>query len=229
MGKIDKSVPSRISTRDIIGAKQKFVLEQFKKDKYLKEKFYFTGGTALSLYYLQHRLSVDLDFFSEDKFDINEVITRLNNWKKLSEFSFTQTNIENTHIFLLEFPKNQTVKIDINFYPYKPLKKHRWIDGIKVNSQLDIAVNKMIAISQRTEVKDFVDLYFLLKEFTLWDLMDGVKVKFGFKTDPVFVASDFSKVDSFENMPKMIKPLTLKELKDFFKEKAKQVSKQSVI
>ena len=58
--------------------------------------------------------------------------------------------------------------------------------------------------------------------------MDGVKVKFGFKTDPVFVASDFLKVDGFEFMPEMIKPLTLKELKEFFKEKAKQISKLAV-
>src|SRR3990167_446146 len=108
---------------NIIGAKQKFVLEQISKDKYFKKRFYFTGGTALSLYYLQHRLSVDLDFFSEERFDIDEVITRLNEWQKTSKFSFTQTNIEDTYIFLLEFSKNQTVKLDINFYPFKPLKK----------------------------------------------------------------------------------------------------------
>ena len=156
------------------------------------------------------------------------MITRLNEWQKTSKFSFTQTNIEDTYIFLLEFSKNQTVKLDINFYPFKPLKKYLVIDGIKINSKFDIAVNKLLTISQRTEVKDFVDLYFLLKEFTLWDLMDGVKVKFGFKTDPVFVASDFLKVDGFEFMPEMIKPLTLKELKEFFKEKAKQISKLAV-
>jgi predicted nucleotidyltransferase component of viral defense system len=40
-------------------------LDFFSKEKRLRERFYFTGGTALSEYYLHHRRSIDLDFFSE--------------------------------------------------------------------------------------------------------------------------------------------------------------------
>ena len=48
---------------------QELILGEFKKDDWLSSLFYFTGGTALSEFYLQHRLSDDLDFFTQEAFD----------------------------------------------------------------------------------------------------------------------------------------------------------------
>jgi len=53
---------------------QKQVLNQIKKSAFLRNNFYFTGGTVLSEFYLQHRYSDNLDFFSENKFDFNLVL-----------------------------------------------------------------------------------------------------------------------------------------------------------
>jgi len=92
----------------------------------------------------------------------------------------------------------------------------------------DIATNKLLTINQRTQVKDFVDLYFLLEKYTVWDLMEGMRIKYRMKTEPFFVASDFLKVEDFEFLPKMIKPLDLNELKSFFREKAKETAKKAV-
>lgn len=39
-------------------------LEQIKKSEFLAKNFYLTGGTALAAFYLHHRYSEDLDFFS---------------------------------------------------------------------------------------------------------------------------------------------------------------------
>jgi hypothetical protein len=58
--------------------------------------------------------------------------------------------------------------------------------------------------------------------------MEGVRVKFGIEIDPVLAAADMLKIDNFENMPKMIKPLTLDKLKAFFREKAKEIGKTVV-
>lgn len=101
------------------------------------------------------------------------------------------------------------------------------MDGILVDSLVDIAVNKLLTITQRNDVKDFVDLYFLLDKFTVWDLMEGVRVKFKMKLEPFIVASDFLKVEDFETMPKMIKKLTLEDLKTFFRQQAKKIGKRS--
>ncbi len=43
------------------------------KDKWICEQFYLTGGTALAEFFLQHRLSEDLDFFSENDFDSSAI------------------------------------------------------------------------------------------------------------------------------------------------------------
>ena len=43
------------------------------------------------------------------------------------------------------------------------------MDNLEIDSLLDIAVNKILTLSSRAEVKDFVDLYFLLQKFSLWD------------------------------------------------------------
>ena len=96
---------------------------------------------------------------------------------------------------------------------------------MEVDSLFDIAVNKLQTIHQRNDVKDFVDLYYLLDKFTIWDLIEGVRVKFRMELDPYTVAADYLKVKNFENLPNMIKKLTLGELKSFFVDRAKELGK----
>ncbi len=213
----------------IVTSEQKDLLDEFRKDSFLASNFYFTGGTALSLYYLQHRESVDLDFFSETPFKLEDVVIKIDSWKKsLKLSSVSYLTVVNTHIFNLIFPHKHKVKVDFNYYPYKRLEKQNVTHGIMVDSKLDIAVNKLLTVQQRTAVKDFVDLYFLLQDFTLWDLMEGVRVKFKIEMDPFVIGSDFLKVEGFDYLPKMITPLTLEELKSFFRQKAKELSKRSI-
>ena len=62
----------------ILNKEQKIIFSEVKKSKFLTENFYFSGGTALSEVYLQHRESVDLDFFSEHEYDSSSIF----NWRK---------------------------------------------------------------------------------------------------------------------------------------------------
>lgn len=202
---------------------QKVIVQALTSEEELVNKFYFTGGTALNIYYLQHRLSEDLDFFSETQFDNNVILTFMNkvSAKLKSQVRFTQ--IHQTRIFELMKKGKLLVKVDFNYYPFKRIQPGKIIQRLMIDSLVDIAINKLMTINQRTEVKDFVDLYYLSQDFTIWDLMEGVRKKFRVELDPVLVAADMLKVESFTTMPKMIKPLTLKELKDFFKREAKQM------
>ena len=102
------------------------------------------------------------------------------------------------------------------------------IDGLVVDSLFDIAINKFLTINQRTEVKDFVDVYYLLPQFNFWQLKDGVKAKFGIEIEPFLMATDYMKVEEFENMPKMLKELNLDTLKIFFREQAKKLGYEVV-
>lgn len=207
---------------------QKIILGEVSKNEFLTSQFYFTGGTALNAYYLNHRESEDIDFFSKTKFDNQVVFTLMQEWAKLHQFKFDSRFNEVVYVFNLTFKNGAKLKVDFGYYPYKLLEKSKIIDGIAVDSIGDIAVNKLLTIQQRTNVKDFVDLYYLLDKFTVWDLMDGVKIKFGMKIEPLLMAADFMKAAQFETLPKMIKQLSLKDLKAFFINKAEKLGKMVV-
>lgn len=207
---------------------QKIILDEVKKDQYISSSFYFTGGTALSLFYLQHRYSDDLDFFDSERFDNEVILSLLTEWSLKHHFTFTSRFVEVVYIFQLLFNQTTPLKVDFAYYPYRKLEKEKIREGLRIDSLTDIAVNKLFTISQRTDIKDFVDLYFLLQKFSLWDLRYGVKLKFRMEIEPLLLSSDFLKVEDFTNLPEMIKPLTLGELKRFFREKAKEIGKMAV-
>lgn len=207
---------------------QKIILDEVKQDSFFRDQFYFTGGTALSSAYLNHRHSEDLDFFTEKKFDNRIVFTLISDWSKKHNFSLQSRFVEVVYIFNLTFSDKTEIKVDFSYYPYKRIEKGQVIGGIVVDSLTDIAVNKLLTITQRSEVKDFVDLYFILQKYTVWDLMEGVKMKFKTKIEPLLLGSDFLRVDDFDLLPKMITPLSLDELKSFFRKKAKEVGSRGV-
>lgn len=202
---------------------QRFIFDEFTKEKKLTRQFYFTGGTALSGVYLQHRESEDLDFFSGTDFDKDLADKFIQEVARSQNFQIKLTQRERTRIYELVKGDRVKIKVDFAFYPYKRIKKGLNISGVKVDSLFDIAANKLQTVTSRTEVKDFVDLYFLLKKFTVWDLMYAVREKFRLELDLIWLGSDFLKVTKFENLPKMLVPLSLQDLREFYKEKARQL------
>lgn len=207
---------------------QKLIFDEFSKDKSLGKQFYFTGGTALSAFYLHHRESEDLDFFSESDL-VNQLTDQfINQISKAIDTEPRFTQIENTRMYELLKDGKLQIKIDFNYYPYQRLKKGITFQSVEIDSLFDIATNKLQTIISRTQVKDFVDLFFLLKEFTFWDLVHAVKQKFNLDEDLVLLGSNFLKVEQFDVLPKMLIPLTLKELQDFFKEQAKKIANRVI-
>ena len=214
----------------IITPTQKLILNQIATSQFIKANFYFTGGTALSEFYLQHRFSDDLDFFSEKTFNFDLVLQEINSLAKRFDFTFVRQQREVVHMYTLKFKNNENLKLDFGFYPYPRVKKGLNYSGIIVDSLFDIAINKLTTINQRSSIKDFVDLYFLLDKFTIWDLIEGVKVKFRMELEPWILGSDLGYVvKDFQTLPKMIKPLTLVELKNFFRKKAEELGKKAVL
>jgi len=211
----------------ILTEKQKRILGQFKSDDRLSS-FYFTGGTALSEYYLKHRQSVDLDFFTKSGFDPQVILEIINSWSLKYGFAIKASFVDPTHIYLLKFKDGDQLKVDFAQYPYPYLSEPEIHNSLKVDSFFDIAVNKFLTINQRTEVKDFVDVYYVLKKFNFWQLKDGVMAKFNIEIDPFLMASDYLKVESFENLHKMYKKLNLDILKKFFRKEAKKLGRKSV-
>lgn len=212
----------------ILTEQQKLILDGLKTNDFIKENFYFTGGTALSEFYLHHRYSEDIDIFSEKKFDPQIIISFMDSLREKYHFEYQVETIQTVNMFFLNFGQEPALKIDFNNYAYPRVEKSVLHDGIYIDSLLDIAINKLSTIIRRTDVKDFVDLYYLEPKFGLWDLIEGVKIKFHQEIEIYNLSSDFLKIDEFEALPRMIKPLTLNELKRFFREKAKELGRRAV-
>lgn len=115
--------------------------------------WYLAGGTALALL-AGHRSSVDLDFFTPKKFNNNLLL----NYFKSADWQ-TDINAEGTIYGTL-----MGSKVSFIFYPFfRPAIKPLTYGFIKILESTDIAVMKIIAISQRGRKRDFFDLYWCVK------------------------------------------------------------------
>lgn len=208
----------------ILTKEQKIILDGINKNGFISENFYLTGGTTLSEYYLKHRYSEDLDFFSEKAFDTQHIFSFIEDLGKKYHFNFKSEAIAKVQMFFLKFPNKVELKLDFNYYPYHRLEKSINVRGLSIDSLLDIATNKLLTINQRTDIKDFVDFYYIEPKFGIWDLIEGVKIKFRYELEPWALSSDLLKVEDFDYLPKMIKPLKLADLKKFYRSLAKKVS-----
>ena len=212
----------------IFTPEQKLIFDKVSRSEYLRRNFYFTGGTALAEYYLRHRYSDDLDFFSENEFDIRRIETEARDWVNDLGITYRYQKKGFVYFFFFGFKKS-TLKVDFGHYPPKRVEKGKSDSGIAIDSLLDIAINKFASIHQRIESKDLVDLYFLLKKYTIWDLMEGARVKFNLETDPWNMGADLIfNVRRVKSLPRMIKPLDLEELTKYFQELGKKLGKRAV-
>jgi len=213
----------------ILRPEQALVLNALAKEDTITRAFYFTGGTALSDVYLQHRDSVDLDFFSEKPVDQLIIKALLTTLFQPEQISFDVQYVEPVMMCFLKFPNGHTLKVDFAQYPYRQIEESKkFIGKLRVDSLRDIATNKMQAITQRHEVKDYVDFYYLLKHFTFWDLRTATAEKFHTDVEPFYFSSDLLAVDDFTFLPKMYTDLTLETLKTFFREQAVMLGKTMV-
>ena len=189
--------------------------------------FFLTGGTALAEFYLKHRYSNDLDLFTRANEVLPEgdrILTGVADELNLKCELVNRGNRSWQYQIISEGGESP-LKVDLIQEIEAFIELPKDFGGIRVDSLLDIAVNKVDCIfSRSTEVKDYVDLYFLLKEAdcTLESLMTLVQTKQG-GFDSLVFAAQLSDVGQFTFLPRMVKPVTLKELSDFFLEKSREL------
>ena len=165
------------------------LLKDLMKKSYL-EQFVLVGGTALALQ-IGHRKSDDLDLFTIQDFNTNELIPLL-----LNDYSVKPT-LQMTQTLICEI---NNIKVDFIRFKYPFIQPIIETDGIRMLSIEDIAPMKLDAITGRGSKKDFYDLYFLLKLFDLNKLFELYKAKYPHQT--VFhVARSLSYFDDAEHEP----------------------------
>lgn len=212
----------------ILSKNQKKILDAVSNDKSICEIFYLTGGTALAEFYLRHRLSEDLDFFSENEFDTKAIAVFFRrNQKKLGIKKIDYEQSFNRNLFFLHL-KNDVIKTEFTYFPFARIEKKIKISKLPVDSLIDIAVNKVFTIYQRPRARDFIDLYFIMQKqhWTIEYLVKKAKIKFDWHIDYLQLGSQFTLVNELKDYPRMIVKINNQEWQNFFIEQAESFGKK---
>lgn len=126
------------------------------------QDFSLGGGTALALKF-GHRISVDLDLFTKQPFDTEEVISAIRH--KFEDVSVLNMNRNSLSLSI------QGVKVDVLSHQYALLEPPEIIESVRFLSTQDIAAMKLSAVAQRGSKKDFFDLIELLSHYSLPQLL----------------------------------------------------------
>ena len=214
--------------KEILTPLQKKFISSLAKNRTFCKHFYLTGGTALSAYYLNHRYSEDLDFFSFTEIDILATDVFLKKVKaslKIKKTDFQQSF--NRNIFFLHTTK-EILKVEFTYFPFEPIEKPVNKDGIFVDSITDIATNKAFTICQNPRARDFIDLYFILnkyKKFSFRRLLKMARTKFDWQIDPIQLGTQLLKAKELKDLPRMLHKTDHAQWRNFFLAQAKSLSK----
>ena len=198
-------------------------------------QFYLTGGTALAGFFLSHRKSNDLDFFTSE----NEIVLPFS--KKLEEVlkenGFEVIRNKSFVSFIELLVNKETEKtiihlaVDSNFRLDKLIVCTDY-NNIQIDSFMDISANKLLALFGRAVLRDFIDVYFIINtRFSKQEMIDmAVQKDPGF--DLYWLCVSFERIKEFpDNSPDMLlleKKININELKQFYTDWIKEISKKIV-
>lgn len=156
---------------DILRPSQQDILDNLPDS--LRDNFAFTGGTAIAAFFLEHRLSDDLDFVALEEgqpvpfSDIEGIL------KDRYTITFKNKHYDRC-IFHLDTGEDP-VKIEFVPLYFPRLNPTKTIAGLAVESLEDLTANKIIALTDRFEIKDFADLFFIARK-TGWDFLKMIQL-----------------------------------------------------
>jgi predicted nucleotidyltransferase component of viral defense system len=144
------------------------------------DKFYLTGGTCLSRFYYNHRYSDDLDFFFlGNVFSKHDFEAEFREIQKIISKQFkTKLEISSDYFKRLYIYQNEIpLKLEFVYENFQTVKDPISHGKILIDTKENILANKFSAIHGRKTVKDYFDLYYLLKEFSISEGIEGSQFK----------------------------------------------------
>ena len=152
--------------------------------------FFLVGGTALALQ-IGHRKSYDIDLFSQKELQILEIT------KYLKQNHYGKYQLLNSQNMIYQVII-EGVKVDFVHHPFELVEAAIHDSEIIYLGTKDIAAMKLHAIeTSGNRAKDFIDIYFLLKEMPLEKMFESYKKKYS--TDNTFNAK--RSLSFFEDVP----------------------------
>jgi len=190
------------------------LIQQFKRE------FYLVGGTAIALQ-IGHRRSIDFDLFKFSNLNSTRIQKKLNNAN--IPYTITRKVTEQVNVVI------NSIKVTFFQYPYEIDAKIDFENCMRMPDLLSLAAMKAFALGQRSKWKDYVDLYFLLKEYFTVDevskkakeLFDQMFLEKLFRGQLAF-HKDINYSESVEYLPGF--EVDEKEIKEFLIDKALEIS-----
>jgi predicted nucleotidyltransferase component of viral defense system len=198
-------------------------LHTIKMEK-LFESYILVGGTALALQ-LGHRMSEDIDLFTLEKQDNEKCINFMVN-------NFENIEIINNNDNILQL-KNKDIKVDFVSARGKLIEEPISDGNIKIASKKDIIGMKLLTIMKRTRAKDYVDIAYLLQEYSLKEMFDIYKWKYN--TDNIYnvkvALTDSRKINPYElyNIKMIKNDIELHNIFKFINENVKKYNESESI
>jgi predicted nucleotidyltransferase component of viral defense system len=172
---------------------------------------------------LKHRQSHDLDFFTAVEELIVAFSQKLEARLKDAELKTERLRTYNSFVELSVSSEKESTIIhlasDSPFRFESPIE-HPDFPGLKIDSLIDMASNKLIALFSRAALRDFIDIYFLIKKYYKKnELIEKAQQK-----DPGFdlywLGVAFERIHGYAadspNMHMLTIPCSLQELITFF-------------
>ena len=189
---------------DILDKNRLDILQYFET---FKDDFYLAGGTALALQ-IGHRDSVDFDFFTRANFNTASLFNTIN--KTLSNQTILKVQEDENTLGLII---NNEIKMSFMTYSYKLIKPLLNEKYLCIASLEDISCMKLSAITSRSVLKDYVDIYYLLQQFSLSELLSFASKKFS-NIDIELIKKSLIYFDDVELVPILFKDKKVVDFKD---------------
>lgn len=214
----------------ILTKRQKQFLRLLAKQKELVSQFCLSGGTALTEYYIPYRYSEDLDFFSLEPINPEVIAVFLRSVKDRLGYEKVESNTSfNRNLFFLDFA-DENLKTEFTYFPFPPIEEPTLKEGIRIDSLVDIATNKLFTIYQNPRARDFTDLYMIChkQRFDIADLIKKARAKFDWKIDPIKLGSQFLLSKNLKDYPRLIEKLDPVTWQEFFIEEARRLGSEII-
>ncbi len=196
--------------------------------------FYLTGGTALAHFYLKHRRSNDLDFFTAVEEVIEPFSHRLEDVLKKEGMAVQRRRGLHSFVELVVQQGKEVTIVQLAqdaAFRFEPPTTFPNYPGLYVDSLIDIASNKLLALFGRATLRDFIDVYVLVTRghFLPQDLMEKAKTK-----DPGFdlywLGVAFERIKTFSSdepeMYLLAEPIPFEQLRTFFDDWRQRIAQE---
>ena len=178
---------------------------------------YLAGGTAAALQ-LGHRISFDLDFFTDKDF-VPKVFSH--ELSRLGSFDEEQAN-KGTVIGIF-----QGIRFSLFVYKYPLISPTLKYQSINIADIRDIGAMKIDAVATRGTKRDFIDLYFISRKIRLENILELYNKKYGkLAGNRIHILKSLVYFQDAEEepMPKMLKQCRWEEVKNFFEQEVKKLT-----